>query len=439
MSATFNSLRVSIAEQFKESVSEPSPNTKVYLTYGKSLPWSNEDQPNTANSSVSTEYEIWDNMIGAKKVTGSDMRHVIPRYNWTLNTDYTAYLDTDTDLYNSNTKFYVVTSQNHIFKCLSNNSSSNSTVEPSTLNFNTATTIVQDGYVWKYMYSLTDQDLLRFTTPDYIPVKTLISNDGSTQWTVQQSAIEGGIYAAPIISGGSGYTNTSNIVVLISGDGSSALATASINLSSNTVSNLTITNPGSGYTYASVTISGGGGSGANAKPVISPPGGHGSNPLYELGGNIVMINGRLINSEGSTLPVDHTYRQVGLVIDPKKFNSTEISANGVINQTYQITTIGSGTYTVGEYVYQGASFDASTFSGVIIEDDNGTVKISNYRGVPTVGTLVGVSSGVVRYTTSDIITPELTKYSGKVAYIDNIRPITRDADQTEEYRIAIRF
>ena len=439
MSATFNSLRVSIAEQFKESVSEPSPNTKVYLTYGKSLPWSNEDQPNTANSSVSTEYEIWDNMIGAKKVTGSDMRHVIPRYNWTLNTDYTAYSDTDTDLYNSNTKFYVVTSQNHIFKCLSNNSSSNSTVEPSTLNFNTATTIVQDGYVWKYMYSLTDQDLLRFTTPDYIPVKTLISNDGSTQWTVQQSAIEGGIYAAPIISGGSGYTNTSNIVVLISGDGSSAIATASINLSSNTVSNLTITNPGSGYTYASVTISGGGGSGANAKPVISPPGGHGSNPLYELGGNIVMINGRLINSEGSTLPIDHTYRQVGLVIDPKKFNSTEISANGVINQTYQITTIGSGTYTVGEYVYQGSTFDASTFSGVIIEDDNGTVKISNYRGVPTVGTLVGVSSGVVRYTTSDIITPELTKYSGKVAYIDNIRPITRDADQTEEYRISIRF
>jgi hypothetical protein len=439
MSATFNSLRVSIAEQFKESVSEPSPNTKVYLTYGKSLPWLNEDQPNTANSSVSTEYEIWDNMIGAKKITGSDMRHVIPRYNWTANTDYTAYSDTDTDLYNSNTKFYVVTSQNHIFKCLSNNSSSNSTVEPSALNFNTATTIVQDGYVWKYMYSLTDQDLLRFTTSDYIPVKTLNSNDGSTQWTVQQAAIEGGIYAAPIISGGSGYTNTSNIVVLISGDGSSAIATASINLSSNTVSNLTITNPGSGYTYATVTISGGGGSGANAKPVISPPGGHGSNPLYELGGNIVMINGRLINSEGSTLPVDHTYRQVGLVIDPKKFNSTEISANGVINQTYQITTIGSGTYTVGEYVYQGASFDTSTFSGVIIEDDNGTVKISNYRGTPTVGTLVGVSSGVVRYTTSNIITPELTKYSGKVAYIDNIRPITRDADQTEEYRIAIRF
>lgn len=439
MSATFNSLRVSVAEQFKESVSEPSPNTKVYFTYGRSLPWVNETAPNTANSSVSTEYEIWDNMIGAKKVTGSDMRHVVPRYNWTANTKYTAYSDTNPILYNSNTQFYVVTSKNHVFKCLSNNNSANSTVEPSALNFNTTTTIVQDGYVWKYMYSLTDQELLRFTTPEYIPVKTLNSNDGSTQWSVQTGAVDGGIYAAQIISSGSGYTNSSNLIVTINGDGSSAIATASINLSSNVVSNLTITNPGSGYTYATINISGGGGSGATAKAVISPPGGHGSNPLYELGGNIVLINARLVNSEGSTIPVNHTYRQVGLVIDPKKFNSSDISSNGVINQTYQITTIGSGTYTVGEYVYQGSSFAASTFSGVIIEDDVGTVKISNYRGVPTVGTLVGVSSGVVRYTTSDITTPELTKYSGKVAYIDNIKPVTRDADQTEEYRIAIRF
>jgi hypothetical protein len=289
------------------------------------------------------------------------------------------------------------------------------------------------------MYSLTDQELLRFTTPEYIPVKTLNSNDGSTQWSVQTGAVDGGIYAAQIISSGSGYTNSSNLIVTINGDGSSAIATASINLSSNVVSNLTITNPGSGYTYATINISGGGGSGATAKAVISPPGGHGSNPLYELGGNIVLINARLVNSEGSTIPVNHSYRQVGLVIDPKKFNSSDISSNGVINQTYQITTIGSGTYTVGEYVYQGSSFAASTFSGVIIEDNVGTVKISNYRGVPTVGTLVGVSSGVVRYTTSDITTPELTKYSGKVAYIDNIKPVTRDADQTEEYRIAIRF
>jgi hypothetical protein len=439
MSATFNNLRVNIAEQFKESVSEPAPNTKIYLTYGKALPWLDDDTPNTANVSVSTEYELWENMIGAKKITGSDVRHVIPRYNWTADKVYTAYTDRNLTLYNSNTEFYVVTSQNHVFKCLSNNNSANSTVEPSALNLNTTTTIVQDGYVWKYMYSLTDQELLRFTTSDYIPVKTLDSNDGSTQWAVQQSAIDGGIYAAEIISSGSGYTNTSNIVVTISGDGSSALATASINISSNVVSNLTITNPGSGYTFATINISGGGGTGATARAIISPPGGHGSNPLYELGGNSVLINARLINSEGSKLPVDHSYRQIGLVIDPKIFNSQEVSSNVIVNQTYQITTIGTGTYEVGEYVYQGATFPTSSFSGVVIEDDSGTVKLSNYRGIPTVGTLVGVSSGVVRYTTSDVVTPELTKYSGKVAYIDNLRPVTRDTDQTEEYRIAIRF
>ena len=28
-----------------------------------------------------------------------------------------------------------------------------------------------DGYKWKYMYSISPQDTLKFTTSDYIPVK----------------------------------------------------------------------------------------------------------------------------------------------------------------------------------------------------------------------------------------------------------------------------
>lgn len=439
MSSSFNNLRVSIAEQFKESVSEPSPNTSIYFTYGRVGAWANEAAPNTANTSVATHYELWNNMIGAKKITGSDMRHVIPRHTWTANTKYSAYDDMNPDLYDSNNKFYVVTSQNHVFKCLANNNSANSTVEPSTISFNTSLVIVQDGYVWKYLYSLTDQELLRFSTSEYIPVKTLANNDGSTQWTVQEAAIPGGINAIVVSNSGIGFTNASNLIVTISGDGASATATASINTSSNTVSNLTVTNPGTGYTFAYANVSGGGGSGANLRVIISPPGGHGSDPLYELGGSNILINSRLINTEDSTIPVSHAYRQVGLIIDPTVYNTDTVSSNGVVNQTYQITTIGSGSYTVGEWVYQGPSFDSSTFRGTIVEDDAGVVRISNYLGTPTVGTLTGVTSTTVRYTTSDVIEPELTKYSGKIAYVDNIRPVTRDADQTEEYRIAIRF
>lgn len=439
MSITFNNLRVASAEQFKEAVSEPAPNTSIYFTYGKVLSWANDATPNVANVSLASHYELWDNMIGAKKITGSDIRHVIPRNQWTANTKYTAFDHLNTDLNNTSNKYYVVTSQNHVFKCIANNNSSNSTVEPSTLNFNTTSVIVQDGYVWKYMYSLTDQELIRFSTSEYIPVKTLTENDGSTQWQVQDGAVDGGIHAIFITNSGNGYTNSANMVITISGDGSSATATATLNTVSNTVSNVTVTNPGTGYTYATVNISGGGGANATARVIISPPGGHGSDPLYELGGRTLLINSRLIDSEGSVLPVSHSYRQIGLVADPLMINSTEISSNGVINQTYQITTIGSGSYTVGEWVYQGSSFAAATFKGTITEDSNGVIRLSNYQGTPTVGTLSGVTSGTVRYTTSSVIEPELTKYSGKVLYMDNIRPVTRDADQTEEYRILISF
>ena len=92
-SIDFKALHVDAAAEFKESVSEPSPNTVIYLTYGKIDSWANDSLPDTANSSVGTEYSIWYNMVGAKRVTGNDLRHVIPRYNWTANTVYTAYSD----------------------------------------------------------------------------------------------------------------------------------------------------------------------------------------------------------------------------------------------------------------------------------------------------------------------------------------------------------
>ena len=48
-SATFIDLRVNNAQQFKESVSEPTPNTKLYMTIGRSMPWANDLAPNVAN------------------------------------------------------------------------------------------------------------------------------------------------------------------------------------------------------------------------------------------------------------------------------------------------------------------------------------------------------------------------------------------------------
>jgi hypothetical protein len=76
-SATFTNLRINSAEQFKESVSEPAPNTNIYLVYGKATAWANEASPDTANTSIDAEYEIWRNAIAGKKILGYDLAHII--------------------------------------------------------------------------------------------------------------------------------------------------------------------------------------------------------------------------------------------------------------------------------------------------------------------------------------------------------------------------
>lgn len=436
-SATSKKFGVNTAEQFLESVSEPAY-TVLYLTYGKVDAWANDANPDAANTSIATEYEVWRNMIGGKRITGNDMKHVIHRYDWKANTVYTAYDHLNIDLHETdNVQFYVLTSGKHVYKCLSNNYSSNSTVEPTSIN-PTATTQTADGYIWKYMFTVSDSDLLKFTTGSHIPVTKITQDDGSTQWDVQQAAVEGAIHSIVVTNGGSGYTNVSNLIVTIAGDGQSCSATASINAISNTVSNVTILDAGTGYTEATVTITGGGGAGAVARAVISPIGGHGSNPIYELGASHIMINTRLVNSENGVLPATNEFRQIAIVKDPLVKGTSNVSTNAAILQAYTVVTAGSGSYLSDEYVYQGASLATASFRGKVLTDNAGKLTIVNSYGTPIAGTLLGANSATARLVTSSD-DGEFQPYSGDVLYIDNIKPIIRSLDQTEDFKIVLKF
>ena len=75
-------LDIFVAKQVKESVSEPS-SSNVYLTFGKNSSWPSESTPLQANTSVISYNDIWKNMIGAKRIVGNNIRHAIPRINWT--------------------------------------------------------------------------------------------------------------------------------------------------------------------------------------------------------------------------------------------------------------------------------------------------------------------------------------------------------------------
>jgi len=118
--------RIHNAEQFVEALSETSA-TNLYMFIGGPVVWPDESTPPTPSDSVAnTAYAHWRDMISAKKLDGSDVSQIVKRYNWTTNTAYTAYTDTNADLY-SNT-FYVVTTSDHVYKCVQNNINSGNSI-----------------------------------------------------------------------------------------------------------------------------------------------------------------------------------------------------------------------------------------------------------------------------------------------------------------------
>lgn len=436
----FKDLAVEVAKSFKEKISDLKQDQNLYLVFGKPETWANEAAPNIANTSVVTTYEVWSNMFGGKKITGNDVQHVIKRFNWQANTVYAQFDYTQN--YDENIQFYVITSTNKVYKCISNNQGSISTVEPTSVS-TTNITQMSDGYKWKYMYSLTSNELRRFSTNDYVPVKTLTLDDESDQWLIQENAIPGALYHIDVIDGGNNYSNTSNIIVRILGDGIGATANATINNISNTVNSIVISQYGINYTYAQVYIESNVGSGAILKPLIGPPNGHGADPVSELGGINLIFNPRIENSENDIISTKNEIRQIAMIVNPRLFNNAKaLMTNTAFSQSLDLNVSGYGPeYEEDELVYQGTNFINSTFSGRVLEWDSSNliIKLINTNGVINSAPLYGTNTTAMRYVTSIISNPDCKLYSGRLIFAENIIPVQRDEFQTESYKIILRF
>lgn len=419
--------RVHNAEQFVEAFSEAS-NSIMYLFIGKSTAFPDDNSPPTpVNSTANIEFTPWRDMYGAKRITSADVTHAIPRHNWTTSTVYDQYDDQDTNLLDDD--FYVMTEDYNVYKCLFNNNGAASTTQPtgtSTSEFTTA-----DGYVWKFMYTVTTAKALKFLTNDYIPVQTLASDDGTDQWDVQAAAVDGAIHVVKVTSGGSGYGSAP--AVTITGDGTGA--TANCTISAGAVTAVTITNPGSGYTRATVTFASGA---AAATAIISPKGGHGSNAIEELGGKYVMLNVRLDGNESNTLSTANEFRQVGIVRDPYTYGTTTRAVASSYRQTfkYTLTGVSSGPFTLDETVTSGSN------TATVVEWDNTNshlystlpLNLAFANGASVSGGTSGASG-----TISVIDTPGLRPYSGDIIYVENRVPISRASDQIEDVKLIIQF
>jgi len=205
--------RIHNAMQFAESFSETTP-SRYYFFIAKSYEWVNEvDPPEPVDTYQETYYNQWRDMMSVKRIYASQVSHVVPRYDWTSGTVYDEWDDKENlQTYVNHSiqehNYYALTNENNVYKVIDNNGYAASTVKPT----GTGTSIIStsDGYRWKYMYTISAGEALNFLTHDYMPVKTLLSNDNSSQWTVQDNAVEGSINNIIVSNTGSGYLVTSN-------------------------------------------------------------------------------------------------------------------------------------------------------------------------------------------------------------------------------------
>ena len=416
--------RIHNAQQFYESFSEAA-NTIMYLFVGKNTAFANDNSPPTPiNSTANIEYTPWRDMYGVKRIQSADVTHAVPRYDWTSGTVYVAYDDTSTSLLTDT--FYVMTEDYNVYKCLFNNASAASTTKPtgtSSASFTTA-----DGYIWKFMYTVSTAKALKFLTSDYMPVQTLESDDGTTQWSVQGAAVDGAIEVIKVTSGGSGYATAPSVTII--GDGTGATANATI--TANVVTSVTITAAGTGYTKASVSFGSGA---AAATAIISPRYGHGADPIEELGAKYIMINVRLDGSESNTISTANEFRQVGIVRDPYLYGTTTRASASSYRQTfkYQLSGI-SGTFSLDEIAVSGSN------TATVVEWDTPNLYLTkpvnqNFANAASITGSTSTATGTI----AAITTPGLQPYTGDILYVENRVPISRAADQIEDVKLIIQF
>jgi hypothetical protein len=425
---------IASARYFMEGVTKSTSN--VYIFMGAPFPWRNEANPPEPEEDIKSEAELFDNLIAAKKLSPLDVRNVVRRIDWTRNTVYAEYDDEDKNLLDKD--FYVMNSEFNVYKCISNNNGAASLVEPKGTPLLIFTT--SDNYRWKFMYTVSVQDQLRFLTRNWLPI--------SVDNNVKAAAIDGGIEHVKISSGGRDFSVRTRIEV--TGDNTRpANILAQVRLG--TIINYQIIDSGLKYRNLKTSFSQqGAGKFANVRAIASPVNGHGFDPIQELGSNYLMFNIRTEGTEGGTsiFPPTIKFRQIGLLKDPKLRDGVTLASNATLSYLDKIfLNQVNGAFLQDEYII-GQSSGANIFcitSNVTSRSNvadisfiQGRNSTSNYI-TPNVGEiLLGVTSGASGRVTGVAGASGGDDY-GEIIYIENISPISRSRDQTENLHLVIEF
>jgi len=255
------------------------------------------------------------------------------------------------------------------------------------------------------------------------------------QTVVELSAVNGGIHAFRISNVGNGYSYA-NVVVTGDGEG----FTGSPVIVNNTISYITVTTPGLGYTYANVSITGNG-SNANASAIISPFGGHGSDPVRELLADTLMFTSTINNEKNQGIDVQNDYRQYGIIKDLKKHNSGLAFANVIGSACYLLTMDTVSGLARDSILTHTASSSKRYFEVVEVISSSKQILIEdkNNHDIGAGDVFTDETSNLNYIVASIDKNPDINKFSGDLLYIDNRTAVSHSAQQLVTLRTVIKL
>jgi hypothetical protein len=153
-----------------------------------------------------------------------------------------------------------------------------------------------------------------------------------------------------------------------------------------------------------------------------------------------MINPRIRGSESGVIDTQNEIRQIALIKNPVLRDGTVASGIVYAQTTTVIVEQEGDNYVEDEYVFQGADLATASFKGKVVSWNSAEniLNLMDVSGNLTTDALKGDTSKASRLVL-DSIEKSFTPYTGSLLYINNITPIQRATDQTEDFKIVVSF
>ena len=511
-------LRIANARNFVDSVKDTNNSFYAFIGLPDATSFQSDwnSNPPAPKDSFNDDNNYWDEMLALKKINAGDVSQVVRKVQWLSGTTYDMWRNDITrdnpsqpsgafDIYDAN--YFVMNSEFKVYICLFNNANPENSYrggpsldEPNFTDLEPREAGSSgDGYIWKYLYTIKPNQIIKFDSTNYIPVPDDWFTNPSYAAVRENAKTSGQLKIVTIRNRGVGI-GTANVTytrVPILGDGRGAEATVVVNNDSK-IESVTVSNGGSGYSFGTLDLQTGGVPSGTIEPVfnviIPPPGGHGADIFRELGAYNVLSYARFENdTQNPDFITGNQFAQVGIVKNPTNYNSETILTIDKASAVYALKLVGTGyseaTFVPDSFVTQTVGLGSTAVGRVVSYDSqtgilkywqdkrtagfntNGTQDTNPVYGfeqltftasptaggslqiIPTSGNTLNIDQQFTGVSTTinsrtyflgqefnkGVSNPESQKYSGDILYVDNRPSVTRSASQKEDVKVILQF